>query len=70
MAALTRLVEREPLRESAYRGLMEARARSGDTDGALRDYRRLEASLRREGMTGPARESVDLYRRLQRGDVV
>lgn len=65
VAVLSRLVEREPLRESAWRALMSARARSGDTAGALRDYRTLEGTLRREGIARPGRETVELYRRLQ-----
>jgi DNA-binding SARP family transcriptional activator len=68
VAVLSRLSEREPLRESACRMLMSARARSGDTAGALRDYRTLEGALRRDGIPGPGRETAELYRRLQRGD--
>lgn len=65
---LEQLVKRDPLLESACRALMLARAQSGDLSGAMRDYRQLEAALRREGMPGPSRETRDLRSRLEQGD--
>jgi DNA-binding SARP family transcriptional activator len=62
---LERLLRREPVHESGYRELMRARAQGGDLAGALRDYRQLEAVLRREGFKGPGRETQELLRQLQ-----
>jgi DNA-binding SARP family transcriptional activator len=62
---LERLLRREPVHESGYRELMRARAQGGDLAGALRDYRQLEAVLRREGFKGPGRETKELLRQLQ-----
>ncbi len=69
IAAAEQLVAKDPLSEGGYRTLMMARARGGDRDGALREFRRLEAVLRREG-SAPARESAELYQRLQRAEAV
>jgi DNA-binding SARP family transcriptional activator len=67
---LESLVAREPLHERGYHDLMVARARGGDRDGAMRDYRRLVEVLRREGAAGPGREVAALYGRLQRGETL
>jgi DNA-binding SARP family transcriptional activator len=67
---LSRLVRQEDLDERAYRALMTARARAGDRAGAMREYRRLEASLRRELDSAPERESAALFQRIQRGEAV
>jgi DNA-binding SARP family transcriptional activator len=64
---LERLVQREPILESGWRALMQARAQSGDPAGVTRDYSRLEQLLRREGYPGPGRETRELFRRLARG---
>jgi DNA-binding SARP family transcriptional activator len=64
---LERLVQREPILESGWRALMQARAQSGDSAGLARDYRRLVEVLRREGYPEPGRETLELFRRLTRG---
>jgi DNA-binding SARP family transcriptional activator len=69
IAVLAQVVERDPLSERAYRALMVARARSGDRNGALREFRRLEEIFRREEMK-PGRETLELHRRLQAGATV
>lgn len=65
---LEQLVKRDPLLESACRSLMVARVQSGDRSGAIRDYRHLEAALKREGMPGPGRDTRELRSRLEQGD--
>ena len=60
-----RLVHQEELHEAAYRSLMLCRAREGDQAGMIRDYRRLQAALRRELDAAPAPETMELFRRLQ-----
>ncbi|MCC6316584.1 MAG: hypothetical protein IT361_02745 [Gemmatimonadaceae bacterium] len=67
IVVLERLVAREPLRESAWRALMSARTTLGDSAGAIADYRRLEATLRREGMGAPSRETANLAQRIRDG---
>lgn len=69
-SAFERLVRQEELHEPAYRLLMVARARAGDRTGAMREYRRLEAVLQREIGSEPQRETVDVFRRVQRGERV
>jgi non-specific serine/threonine protein kinase len=70
VSAFDRLVQQEQLDESAYRSLMIARARAGDRTGAMREYRRLEGVLRRELESQPQAETMDVFRRVQRGDRV
>ncbi len=65
-----RLVRQEMLDEHAYRSLMTARARAGDRAGALREYRRLEATLHRDLDAAPQRESAALFHRIQRGEPI
>jgi len=60
-----RLVQQEELHEAAYRTLMLCRARDGDQAGMIREYRRLQAVLRRELDAAPAAETMELFRRLQ-----
>lgn len=60
-----RMVQREELHEAAYRGLMLCRAREGDQAGMIREYRRLQAVLRRELDAAPQPETMELFRRLQ-----
>lgn len=64
LPVLDRLIRREPLQESAYRALMQARAATGDVAGVTRDYRRLEEALRREGYPAPGRETQAVLRQL------
>jgi DNA-binding SARP family transcriptional activator len=65
-----RLIRQEPLHEDAYTALMLCRARAGDRTAAMREYRRLEAVLRRELDSSPGANASDLFRRLQRGESV
>jgi DNA-binding SARP family transcriptional activator len=65
-----RLIRQEPLHEDAYSALMLCRARSGDRTAAMREYRRLEAVLRRELDSSPGKNASDLFRKLQRGEAV
>jgi DNA-binding SARP family transcriptional activator len=67
VAAWDALVRREALHEAAYRGLMTARVRAGDRAGAVREFRRLEATLRREEAGRPERETLALFEQVQRG---
>jgi DNA-binding SARP family transcriptional activator len=66
-AAITfeRLVQQEELHEAAWRSLMLSRARKGDQAGMIREYRRLQAVLRRELDAAPGAETMELFRRLQ-----
>ena len=66
-AAFERLIEQEELHEPAYRSLMLCRARAGDQAGMIREYRRLQALLRRELDAAPSAETMELFRRLQQG---
>jgi DNA-binding SARP family transcriptional activator len=63
--AFERLVQQEELHEAAYRSLMLCRAREGDQAGMIREYRRLQAVLRRELDAAPQAETMELFRRLQ-----
>lgn len=60
---LEQLVSRDPLDESAVRELMLARLQSKDASGAVRDYRQLDAALKRDGLSGPSRETREVLRR-------
>ena len=60
-----RLLQQEELHEAAYRALMLCRARDGDQAGMIREYRRLQAVLRRELDAAPQPETMELFRRLQ-----
>lgn len=64
-AVFERLVLEEELHEAAYRSLMLCRAREADQAGMVRDYRRLQAVLRRELDAAPQPETMELFRRLQ-----
>jgi DNA-binding SARP family transcriptional activator len=63
--AFERLVQQEELHEAAWRALMTCRAREGDQAGMIREYRRLQAVLRRELDAAPQPETMELFRRLQ-----
>jgi DNA-binding SARP family transcriptional activator len=63
--AFERLVQQEELHEAAYRSLLLCRAREGDQAGMIREYRRLQAVLRRELDAAPQAETMELFRRLQ-----
>jgi pentatricopeptide repeat protein len=59
-----RLIELAPFRESGYRILMEALARSGNAAEALRVYDRLRITLRDELGIPPSSAVQTVYRRL------
>jgi SARP family transcriptional regulator, regulator of embCAB operon len=61
------LIEREPLRESGYRYLMEALARRGNAAEALRLYAELARRLEAEVGIGPAPETRALREQLTAG---
>jgi non-specific serine/threonine protein kinase len=63
--AFERLVQQDELHEPAWRALMVCRARGGDQAGMIREYRRLQAALRRELDAAPQPETMELFRRLQ-----
>jgi DNA-binding SARP family transcriptional activator len=56
------VVDLDPYREDAYRGLMRALLSLGHKDEALAHYRRCAEVLRRELDTEPSPETVALYR--------
>jgi SARP family transcriptional regulator, regulator of embCAB operon len=62
------LIERSPYRETGYRFLMEALARSGNVAEALRVYERLRILLRDELGAAPAAELQALHQQLLSGD--
>jgi DNA-binding SARP family transcriptional activator len=64
-AAFERLLQQDELHEAAYRALMLCRARAGDQAGMIREYRRLQAVLRRELDAAPQPATMELFRRLQ-----
>jgi DNA-binding SARP family transcriptional activator len=57
-----RLVLEEPLLEHAHRRLMRLHYLRGDRSGALNAYDHLCATLRREQLSSPARETLELAR--------
>lgn len=60
-----KLVDADPLRESAHRLLAEALADTGKRDAALRHLREVEVLLHRELGVRPTAETLALKRRLQ-----
>ncbi|MCW3098702.1 MAG: hypothetical protein JWL77_4320 [Chthonomonadaceae bacterium] len=60
-----RMVDIDPLSESARRGWMEALARSGDTNAALQVYREFVESLRSDPKASPDEQTTALYQRLR-----
>jgi predicted ATPase/DNA-binding SARP family transcriptional activator len=61
IAYAQRLLRHDPLREESYRILMRLYAASGDFAGAIRTYRRCEATLRRELDVEPSPETRAIY---------
>lgn len=59
------LLEAEPFRESAHRGLMRQFALRGEQAEALHQFARCYNILKRELGVTPSRETVDLYRSLR-----
>jgi DNA-binding SARP family transcriptional activator len=64
--AASRLLDREPFRESGYAMLMEVHAARGDVAEALLVYERLRTMLRDELGISPSARVVSLYERLLR----
>jgi len=62
---LRRVITTDPLRESAYRALMEALSASGDYAAVTEVYRELRLLLHRELNTGPAAETIALFQRIR-----
>lgn len=60
---LRRVVEADPLRETAHRKLMQALGQAGDYIGLERQYRELRRALRDELNMEPAQETVTLYQK-------
>jgi pentatricopeptide repeat protein len=60
------LTKLAPYRESGYRHLMQALARTGNTAEALRVYEQLRIRLREELGTAPSHETLALHERLIR----
>lgn len=66
VAALERLVARDPLREASHRALMQALAHAGDTALALRQYDLCRAHLEAELSVTPSQETQALRARIAR----
>ncbi|WP_328334647.1 tetratricopeptide repeat protein [Kribbella sp. NBC_00382] len=65
---LQALVERAPLRERRWQLLMLAQYRSGRQADALAGFRRLQGILDDELGVEPSPQTIELHRRIQRGD--
>ena len=61
------ILDEDPLDEEAHVGLMRELARAGDTRAALRQYERLDRTLRRELGVAPGPEASALREHLIRG---
>ena len=61
------LTARSPYRESGYRHLMQAFARTGNTAEALRTYEQLRTLLREELGVAPSSETLELHTQLLDG---
>src|SRR3954454_23419885 len=66
--ALEQAVVLDPLHEAAQRALMQLFADAGRRQGALAQYHRLRAALRRELEADPDPQTTELYRALLRGE--
>src|SRR3954470_20364567 len=64
---LEQAVVLDPLHEAAQRALMQHFAKAGRRQGALAQYHRLRAALRRELEADPDPQTTQLYRTLLRG---
>ncbi len=62
---LDRLIQHDPLRESAHRSLMQLLADCGDYAAMTTAYRDLRILLRREANTDPSPESIAIYEQLR-----
>src|SRR3954470_17950884 len=65
---LEQAVVLDPLHEAAQRALMQLFADAGRRQGALAQYHRLRAALKRELEADPDPQTTELYRALLRGD--
>jgi len=68
-SAARRQLAIDDLRESAWRGLMEALVRDGRRNQALTEYRRCRQLLRDELGVVPATETTDLYEQIRLGEL-
>jgi len=64
---LRRVIAADPLREGAYRSLMQVYVAGGEYAQATHLYRELRLLLHRDLNTTPAPETVELYRRIRAG---
>ena len=63
-----RLVTLDPLNESAHRLLMQVYSQVGQHNAALKQYQRLEQTLRKEMGLDPQPETHALYKQIRKGD--
>lgn len=61
------ILDKDPLDEQSHVSLMRELARAGDTHAALRQYERMDRTLRRELGVAPGPEALALRRKLIRG---
>ncbi len=64
LAYAGRLLDRDPLREEAYRLVMRLHGQQGDRAGVIQVYRRCVATLRQELDVPPSAATEELYARL------
>ncbi|MPZ15383.1 MAG: AAA family ATPase [Chloroflexi bacterium] len=67
IAALRRVVVREPVHEPAHRSLMRLHALAGQRHHAMREYQQLREVLRREVDAEPEEDTELLYREIRTG---
>ncbi len=67
-ALFDRLLDDDPINESAHQALMRVHARSGDRGAAIRQYEVLEQALRSELEVEPSMESRDLLDDIRSGE--
>ncbi len=70
LAATERLLDRDPLNESAYQSAMRLSYQLGDTDRALGHYRGCQRQLRQELGTEPLADTVALAEAIATGDAL
>ncbi|HEY3474575.1 MAG TPA: BTAD domain-containing putative transcriptional regulator, partial [Anaerolineales bacterium] len=68
IAYARRLVSLDPLNEMAHRQLMEVYLQTGQQNAALKQYRELEQSLRKELNLDPQPGTRELYKKIRKGE--
>jgi len=63
-----RVLDKDPYRESAYRGLIRCQASTGQRSAALRTYHRLAECLEADLQASPTRETTELYGQILRDE--